>query len=98
MDDRVHVTALFRAKSNSVDELIGVLGELTAPSREEPGCIEYGFTQDTDDPTVIIAVEIWRDREAIESHLTTQHFAEAFAKLGDLLEAEPVIHKCKKII
>ncbi len=98
MDERVHVTALFRARTNRVDELITILGELAIPSRMESGCVEYGFYQDSEDPTVILATETWRDSAAIASHLNSEHFIDAFGRLGDLLEAKPIIHKCKKVI
>lgn len=98
MDEHVHVTARFQAKPDRIEQLIDVLAELAIPSREEPGCLDYGFYQDSADKATILAIETWKNSAAIESHLTTQHFSEAFAKLGELLQGEPIINKCKRII
>lgn len=98
MSDRVYVTASFRAKADKVDALKDLLAALAPPSRAEPGCIEYSFYQDTDDPTKIVAIETWKDMDAINAHLTLPHFQQAAAKLEGLVEAMPDIYKLRKII
>lgn len=98
MSEQIHVTAFFRAKSDKIEALKAVLSELAPPSRAEPGCIEYAFYQDTDDPTKIVAIETWKDMGAINKHLTLPHFQRAAAKLEGLVEAMPDIYKLRKII
>ena len=98
MSEQIHVTAVFRAKSDKVEALKEVLAALAPPSRAEPGCIEYSFYQDTGDPTKIVAIETWKDMDAINAHLTMPHFVEAAGKLDGLVEAMPDIYKLRKII
>jgi len=98
MSEQIHVTAFFRARPDRIDALKAVLSELAPPSRAEPGCIEYAFYQDTDDPTKIVAIETWKDMDAINTHLTLPHFQHAAAKLEGLVEAMPEIYKLRRII
>lgn len=98
MSEQIHVTAFFNSKPDKIDALTAVLSELAPPSRAEPGCIEYSFYQDTDDPTKIVAIETWKDMDAINLHLTLPHFVAAAGKLDGLVEAMPDIYKLRKII
>lgn len=58
-------------------------------SNQEPGCIEFGIFQQPDDPCHIIFVEKWRDREALEEHFGTPHFAAFVQAAGTWLESAP---------
>lgn len=98
MSEQIYVTAFFQAKPDGVRALIDVLAALAPPSRNEPGCIEYGFYQDADDPTKIVAIETWQDMDAINKHLTLPHFVEAAKKIEAFVESAPVICKLRKII
>lgn len=98
MSDSVYVTAVFRAKPDRLADVIAVFKELAPPSRDEPGCVEYGFYQDTQDAAVLIANEIWQDDAAFAAHLETPHFKTAIAGLDGLLSTEPAIHQCQPLI
>lgn len=54
----------------------------------EPGCKEYGFTQDLADPRVLVLTEEWASEEALRAHMATPSFA-AFAELLARVLAAP---------
>jgi quinol monooxygenase YgiN len=98
MNDQLHVVAVLRAQSERLEDVTALLRTLAAPTREEPGCIEYRFVQDTNNPSVILSMEQWRDQAAFEEHLASSHFQSAIEALQPLLQAEPAIHTCTTIV
>jgi len=48
--------------------------EMAATSRDEPGCIDYRFAIDIDDPLVVQVLEQWESAEALDAHFATPHF------------------------
>lgn len=63
------------------EQVAEILRELTAATRQEPGCITYApHTLETDLNTVVL-YEQYRDRAAAEFHRTTPHF-QKFAVAG----------------
>jgi quinol monooxygenase YgiN len=58
-------------------------------SSAEPGCQEYGFWLDVDDPHKLLLFERWDDAAALDAHARTEHFAEFGGRLGDFV-AGPV--------
>ena len=56
-------------------------------SREEPGCVSHGVSQDAEDPNRLLFLERWADREALDRHFAVPE-ARAFARrLGELASA-----------
>ena len=72
--------------------LAGALGaarEMAAASRDEPGCLDYRFAVDVDDPAVVRIFEHWETADALARHFETPHFAEFSKLLADVLDGEP---------
>ena len=59
MGKQVEVVAVLVAQPGKEASVEAVLTELAAASREEEGCIEYGFYRDRADATRVLAFEIW---------------------------------------
>ncbi len=98
MGNQIEVVAVLVAQAGKEAEVEALLRGLADSSREEEGCIEYGFYRDRADATRILAFEIWASPEALEFHFNTEHFVTAIGQLETLLAAEPVITQCEKII
>ncbi len=64
-----------RLHGSKVDEARRAGSTMAATSRDEPGCIEYRFATDIDDPLVVHIFEQWESAEALEAHFATPHFA-----------------------
>ena len=54
--------------------------EMAATSRDEPGCVDYRFSIDIDDPLVVRVFEHWESAAALDAHFATPHF-QAFAEV-----------------
>ena len=86
-----HVTIIgtVTAKPEKRDELYGLLAAQVAPTRAEPGCINYDFHIDASDPYCFVFYENWQSLNDLDAHLAMPHLAPLFSQLGRLL-AKPV--------
>lgn len=77
------------ARPETREELAGLLAAQVAPTRAEPGCINYDFHVDAADPCVFVFYENWTSRAALDDHLAMPHLQPLFSQLDRLL-AKPV--------
>jgi quinol monooxygenase YgiN len=57
------------------DEVEGLFAELALKSREEPGCIAYEVARGAGaDSGTFMLFEKWRDQDALDEHIATEHF------------------------
>ncbi len=77
------------AKPEKRDELMRILAAQVAPTRAEPGCINYDFHCDQADPNTFIFYENFASKEALEDHLKKAHLKPLIDRLDELL-AKPV--------
>ena len=77
------------AKPEKRDELMGILAAQVAPTRSEPGCINYDFHCDKSDPNVFVFYENFVSKKALEDHLKKPHLRPLMDRLHELL-AKPV--------
>jgi quinol monooxygenase YgiN len=79
----VIVIARFRPQSDRLDEFLALLNDVQAASRDDDGCLNYGYYRNVGDDLEFIAVEEWRDMDALEKHLKTPHVARLIAALRE---------------
>ncbi len=60
-------------------------------SREEEGCLRYGFFAAVEDENCFIAVEEWADREALDRHFAEPHLQEFAKRLLELVSERPEV-------
>ncbi len=77
------------AKPEKREELRAILEAQVAPTRAEPGCINYDFHVDVDDPCCFVFYENWRSREDLGRHMQMPHLKPLLERQEDLL-ARPV--------
>jgi quinol monooxygenase YgiN len=80
-----------RCDSEKRGELIDLLQKMQDDSRQEEGCLRYGFFAAVEDPLSFIAVEEWADREALDRHFAQPHLQEFAAGLLDLVSERPEV-------
>jgi quinol monooxygenase YgiN len=73
------------ARPETREELATLLGAQVAPTRAEPGCINYDFHVDAADPCVFVFYENWTSRAALDAHLAMPHLQPLFSQLDRLL-------------
>lgn len=73
------------ARPETREELATLLGAQVAPTRAEPGSINYDFHVDAADPCVFVFYENWTSRAALDAHLAMPHLQPLFSQLDRLL-------------
>lgn len=77
------------AKPEKRAELLGILQSFVAPTRTEPGCVNYDFHHDAGDPNRFVFYENFVDEAALQVHLRMPYLKPLMDRLEELL-AEPV--------
>jgi len=85
---QVTVVAQLKAKPGLEQRLKAELLAMLAPSRKDPGCINYDLHVAPDHPGKFMFHENWQSKQHLDDHLATPHLKAFFAKAGELL-AEP---------
>jgi len=80
--------AYLHGKPEKRAELLAVLREFVAPTRAEPGCVEYHLHVGSDDPNLFVFYENWRTRKDLDEHLERPLLKAFFARRMDLLEQD----------
>ncbi len=71
------------------EELLKILSSFVAPTRTEPGCINYDFHCDAGDPNVFVFYENFVSQQALDKHLSMPYLQPLLDRADELL-AEPV--------
>jgi len=79
----VIVIARFEPKPDRLDEFLALLRDVQAASREDAGCLHYGYYREVADDLRFIAVEEWEDAGTLKAHLRTPHVARLIAALPE---------------
>lgn len=87
--DKLTVTARFRARPDKIEQTRAAITALIAPTRIEAGCINYDLHQSTEDPCQFLLYENWISKKDLDEHLAMPYLA-SFLSTADELLAEPV--------
>lgn len=70
VEQMIIVTGTIKLESlNEVEQVKQALINRAQRSRKDAGCIEYGFSQNLEDPTKICLTEKWESAELLQAHL-----------------------------
>lgn len=69
------VIAQYRVRQGEVDRVAAALREMVAPTKAEPGNLDYQAFRDPKDPSLFVLFERYADEEAFDAHRATPHFA-----------------------
>jgi quinol monooxygenase YgiN len=87
----IFITAKFRVRPEDADRWLDIVGDFTAATRAEPGCLWFDWSRSVDDPTEYVLVEAFRDGDAGAAHVGSDHFKAAQQTLPPHLAATPRI-------
>ncbi|MEC3919034.1 putative quinol monooxygenase [Nocardia sp. CDC160] len=79
---------LAHPKPERAEELKDLLLSFVAPTRDEPGALEYHFHEDADDPSTFVFYEVWRSKADLDRHLELPHMREFWEHRMDYLERD----------
>ena len=83
------ITGTVVAKPETRIELQAILTAMVAPTRAEPGCMNYDFHVDAKDPCVFMFYENWRSKADLDAHLKMPHLKPLVSRMDELL-AKPL--------
>lgn len=84
---RVTIIGTVTAKPETREELQNLLAAQVAPTRAEPGCINYDFHVDADDPCVFVFYENWRSQADLDAHMKMPHLLPLVSEIHRLLSS-----------
>jgi len=70
----VSFTVRLRFDKEQMEQVSELFRQLTAASRQEPGCVTYVAHTVEDDPSTVVLDEQYKDAAALEYHRNTPHF------------------------
>ena len=59
---------------DKLDAALAMMMEMMRLSRAEDGCVEYVYSQDLIEPTLVHVFEVWLDEAALKAHHDAPHF------------------------
>lgn len=84
------INVKFRPLPEYTDNFREVVAEFTEATRQEPGCIFFDWSRNTDDPGEYILLEAFHD-DAAEAHVNSEHFRAATELFPAVLTETPEI-------
>ncbi|HEY1448305.1 MAG TPA: putative quinol monooxygenase [Caulobacteraceae bacterium] len=79
------IAGTVRIPPENLEAFRGQISDMLAASRAEPGCIEYNYAIDVQDPGLVRVFEVWSDHADLEAHFKSDHMArwrEAWPRFG----------------
>ena len=61
--------------AEDADKAESLFRELIDASVKEPGVIQFAVGRSSDDPNVFALWEVYRDKDAVDAHYASEHFA-----------------------
>ena len=97
LNQKIYVTARFRAREDKRNEMIDLLTSLASATGGESGCLEYGYYQASDDSSDFSSFEVWADTASEAAHWQTQHLKDALTRLPGLMDGDAEVTKYTKV-
>lgn len=76
------VNAVVTTTPENIVALQGAISTMETASREEPGCLDYTFSVELNDSSVVRITEKWQTLDDLKAHFETPHMAEFQAIMG----------------
>ena len=76
------VNAIVTTTQEDIVALQSAISTMEAASREEPGCLDYTFSVELNNPNVMRITEKWQSLDDLKAHFATPHMAEFQGTMG----------------
>ncbi|MQR97485.1 putative quinol monooxygenase [Fictibacillus phosphorivorans] len=70
----ITINAILKANPGKEESLREELIKVVQASRNEEGCISYTLHESTENPETFVFYEKWRDEDALNRHIDSQHY------------------------
>ncbi|MEI4462954.1 antibiotic biosynthesis monooxygenase [Exiguobacterium sp. A1_3_1] len=68
------VNAILTIKAGLADQVFPILQTVYHASQKEEGCLRYSLHQSIEDEHQFMLYEVYRDEEALEAHIASDHY------------------------
>jgi quinol monooxygenase YgiN len=87
----IFIVVKFPVRPDHSDGWPSFVEDFTRSTRAEPGNIFFEWSRSVDDPDQYVLLEAFRDGEAGQAHVSSEHFKAAMALLPDGISKTPEI-------
>jgi quinol monooxygenase YgiN len=89
----IFIAVKFSVRPEVAEQWLSRVAPFTSATRDEPGNVFIEWSRSIDRPNQFVLLEAFRDREAGETHVNSEHFKAAMAWMPDMISATPeIIH------
>ena len=81
----IRIVARQTLKEGAGERFVEIARDLVAATRQEEGNISYNLHRNVNEPLVYAFIETWKDQEAVEKHLNSEHFLKYAPQLDELM-------------
>jgi quinol monooxygenase YgiN len=82
----LHVIARFHAQPGRESAVEAAIRAVSAPTRDEAGCLDYQAVRSIRDPALFFIHTRWTDEAAFERHATLPHTVRFLATIEPLID------------
>ena len=93
----ITVIAKLPVKEGKMDEAVAAFSVLISKVASEEGTLLYSLNRDKANPDVLVVVEQYRDKAALEFHSSTPHFKEFFSASAAFIGGRPEMTVMKEV-
>lgn len=87
----IFIVVKFPVRPDRSEEWLSLVAEFTTATRAEAGNIFFEWSKGVDNPNQFVLVEAFRDHEAGQAHVNSDHFKAAMASMPDAISDTPEI-------
>jgi quinol monooxygenase YgiN len=95
--ETVHIVAHLVAREGEEARVRAELEKLIAPTRAEPGCLDYQLLVNEEEPGDFVFLQEYVSDAAFQAHLDSKHVAGAIAHAVPLLDRPPDIRRYRRL-
>lgn len=78
---------------DSREQALDLMRDLAEQSRAEDGVVDYRVVTDVEDPNVVRVMEQYEDDDAVQAHMSSDHFESFQAEIAPHLAGEPELYR-----
>ncbi len=93
----ISLVAKLPIKEGKMEEAIQAFKELMAEVAKEEGTLSYTINRPQKDPNMLVVMERYKDKAALDFHSSTPHFKAFFAQSGALMAGRPELTVMEEI-
>ena len=89
----IFIAVKFTVRSEVAEQWLSQVASFTEATRQEPGNIFFEWSRSVERPNQFVLLEAFKDREAGQAHVNSDHFKAAMELMPDLVSSTPeIIH------